>query len=119
MIAVLNLVVLRVADLELAAEFYEALGLIFNRHSHGTGPEHLACNQGSFVFELYPATEKQPVSTSTRIGFSVSLLDEVVDRLTTIPGAMLVSPALDSEWGRRAVMADPDGHRVELIETRR
>ena len=119
MIAVLNLVVLRVSDLEQSAEFYEALGLTFHRHSHGSGPEHLACEQGSLVFELYPATEKQPISASTRIGFSVSLLDEVVDRLTAIPGARMVSPALDSEWGRRAVMADPDGHRVELIETRR
>jgi hypothetical protein len=30
-------------------------------------------------------------------------------------GAELISPAADSEWGRRAVVKDLDGHVVELI----
>jgi hypothetical protein len=30
-------------------------------------------------------------------------------------GGELVSPAADSEWGRRAVVKDLDGHIVELL----
>lgn len=38
----LNLVVIRSVDLDRAEKFYNALGLLFERHSHGIGPEHLA-----------------------------------------------------------------------------
>jgi hypothetical protein len=31
-------------------------------------------------------------------------------------GEKVVSPPQETEWGRRAVIADPDGHRVELVE---
>jgi predicted enzyme related to lactoylglutathione lyase len=33
-------------------------------------------------------------------------------------GAAVVSPPADSPWGLRAVLADPDGHRVEITEVR-
>jgi lactoylglutathione lyase len=42
-------------------------------------------------------------------------VDEVVVALGDVPGA-IVSPAKDFEWGRRAVLTDPDGHRVELVQ---
>src|SRR5262245_36517818 len=113
----INLVVLRVADLERAADFYRALGLEFVRHAHGNGPEHLACESDGFVFELYPATVEQPVSTSARIGFSVDDVDGVVAKLTSIAQAKVVASPKDSPWGRRAVVADPDGHRVEVTAT--
>lgn len=38
----LNLVVLRVADLDRAAAFYRLLGFEFTKHAHGSGPEHYA-----------------------------------------------------------------------------
>jgi len=39
---VLNLIVLRSADLDRAAQFYSRLGIVFSRERHGSGPEHLA-----------------------------------------------------------------------------
>lgn len=113
-----NLIVLRVADLDRSATFYEAMGMEFDRHSHGNGPEHLASVLGDIVFELYPATDKQPVSVSTRTGLCVDDLDATLALVTAVPGVKLVTPIQDSEWGRRAVVADPDGHRVELTQTR-
>jgi catechol 2,3-dioxygenase-like lactoylglutathione lyase family enzyme len=111
----LNLVVLRVADIDRAADFYRLLGFEFLRHAHGKGPQHYASEAQDFVFELYPATAAQVVSSSTRIGFSVSDVDDVAYRLSSFVGARLVEAAQDSEWGRRAVVADPDGHRIELV----
>ncbi len=111
----LNLIVLRVADIDRSAAFYQPLGLVFDRHSHGAGPEHLAAALGDVVFELYPASDKQPVTASVRIGFSVDDLDLTIQRCMAVPDAKLVSPPQNSEWGYRAVVADPDGHRVELI----
>lgn len=112
----LNLVVLRVADLERAVAFYRALGLTFDKHAHGSGPEHYACESAANVFELYAATQDAPPSVSTRIGFAVADVDRTIDSIANIEGVRIVSPAKDSPWGRRAVVTDPDGHRVELIQ---
>jgi catechol 2,3-dioxygenase-like lactoylglutathione lyase family enzyme len=110
----LNLVVLRVADIERSAAFYRVLGLQFAKHAHGSGPQHYASETDGFVFELYPASAEQPVSASARIGFKVEDVDALVSKLAGIEGANVISVPKDSEWGRRAVIADPDGHRVEL-----
>jgi predicted enzyme related to lactoylglutathione lyase len=110
----INLIVLRVADLARSETFYRVLGLNFARHAHGSGPEHLVCEINGVVFELYPASSEQPVSSSARIGFEVNDVDALVAQLSSVIGAKIIVAPKDSEWGRRAVVADPDGHRVEL-----
>ena len=110
-----NLLVLRVADIDRAAAFYRLLGFEFLKHAHGTGPQHYASDADGFVFELYPATTEQGVSSSTRIGFAVGNVDDAAAKLGAFSGARLVTAPKDSEWGRRAVVADPDGHRIELV----
>src|SRR5262245_39545535 len=111
----LNLVVLRVADIDRSAAFYRLLGFEFVKHAHGAGPQHHAAEADGFVFELYPTTPAQGVSSSTRIGFAVTDVDDATTKLGAFPGARLIATPRDSEWGRRAVVADPDGHRVELV----
>ena len=110
-----NLLVLRVADIDRAADFYRLLGFEFLKHAHGAGPLHYASEGGGFVFELYPATAEQGVSSSTRIGFAVANVDDAAAKLGAFPGARVVTPPKNTEWGRRAVVADPDGHRIELV----
>ena len=110
----LNLVVLRSSDIERAVDFYGQLGLEFLRHRHGTGPEHYTSTVGGLVFEIYAASPKFPSTAATRIGFCVSSVDEVVDRLCGI-GVEILTPPSDSEWGRRAVVKDFDGHVVEIV----
>jgi hypothetical protein len=110
-----NLVVIRVADIDRAAAFYSLLGITFAKHAHGTGTVHYAWETEGFVFELYAAAAEQPVAPSTRIGFAVADVDAAVAALGAFPGARVVAAAKDSPWGRRAVVADPDGHRVELV----
>ena len=109
----LNLVVLRCSDMARAAAFYSRLGLQFTQHQHGKGPEHYAAELGGSVFELYPQAPDGPSTLGTRIGFSVTSLDEVMGALGECP---IISAPKDSEWGRRAVVADPDGHRIELLQ---
>ena len=109
----LNLVVLRCEDIDRAASFYAELGLPFEKHAHGAGPLHYACEQSGMVFELYAASEKSPVTKSTRIGFVVDDVDARVEALEQV-GAGVITPPTDSPWGRRAVIRDLDGHTVEL-----
>jgi lactoylglutathione lyase len=112
----LNLVVLRSANLNRSERFYQVLGLSFERHRHGTGPEHLAAQpyQGGYVFEIYPASAKSGSTAGVRIGFKVDAVDDYLDQLVEAGGAIIQAPA-HSEWGPRAVVSDPDGHRVELV----
>jgi len=112
----INLVVLRVPDLGVAERFYGALGLEFHRHAHGSGLEHCAADVGSSVFEIYPLAPKDNPTTSTRIGFTVTRIDETIASAIKVGGRVISAPK-DSEWGKRAVLADPFEHRIELIET--
>ena len=112
----LNLVVLRSAETARAAAFYSRLGLQFQLHHHGTGPEHFSAElRDGSVFELYPLASDGPSTLGTRIGFRVASVDQTVAALSDYPGAV-IGPPRDSEWGRRAVVADPDGHRVEIVQ---
>jgi hypothetical protein len=110
---VCNLIVLRSRDLNRAHSFYGALGLDFVRHAHGTGPVHLASESGGHVFEIYPLTDDSTPTSSTRVGFTVPSVDDAYAILLTAGGKSVARPK-DSEWGRRAIVCDPDGHRVEL-----
>ena len=110
----LSLIVLRVTDIEIAAAFYTGIGLTFQREQHGNGPEHFSATLGSIVMELYPASDRFPVSTS-RLGFSVSSIEAVMNSLRRFDCKVISEPK-QSEWGLRAVIADPDGHRIELTQ---
>ncbi len=109
----LNLLVIRCSDIDESESFYQALGLSFVKHRHGKGAEHYAAEVEGFTFELYPTTEKFPVSIGTRIGFVVEDVDQLLVQLDDC--AKVLTAATESPWGRRAVIADPDGYRIELI----
>lgn len=111
----LNLIVLYSHEPERLVVFYERLGLTFNKHRHGAGTEHHAAElPGGTVFEIYPAKPDE-AATRVRLGFRVASVDDSVAELEA-HGVMVVSKPKDSEWGRRAVVADSDGNRVELTE---
>jgi predicted enzyme related to lactoylglutathione lyase len=101
--------------LERAEAFYRAIGLEFARHSHGGGPEHLASEADGQVFEIYPASEDGASTSSVRIGFTVPSVDSAYEAALAVGGKSVSRPK-DSPWGRRAVVADFDGHRIELTE---
>jgi predicted enzyme related to lactoylglutathione lyase len=106
-----NLIVIRAADLDRSQRFYEALGIQFSREKHGNGPEHLAAETGGVVFEIYPRGSG-PSTEGVRLGFQVPSVDAAVSALQHL-GAKLITPPEQVDWGLRAVVVDPDGHRVE------
>jgi predicted enzyme related to lactoylglutathione lyase len=112
----LSLVVIRVKDLAAARRFYESFGFFFETHKHGRGAEHLAGGpvKGSALLEIYPLGEGQIPTTSVRIGFNVDAVDSYIAGLVSA-GGNVIQPPHDSDWGRRAVIQDPEGHKVELV----
>jgi predicted enzyme related to lactoylglutathione lyase len=111
----LNLLVLRSPDIERARSFYSALGLQFESHRHASGPKHLSASlHGGGVLEIYPAPDGIK-SQGIRLGFRVESVDLAVEALVR-GGGSIESAVHESEWGRRAVVADPDGNKVELSQ---
>lgn len=110
----LSLVVIRARDIDRLASFYTALGFRFTKHRHGKGPEHLSSTIGETVFEIYPANTNES-TISTRLGFSVPSLRDALNQLRGIQATVLTEPS-DTTFGRRAVVKDFEGHKVELYE---
>ena len=66
----LNLVVLRSSDIKKAAEFYHRLGLDFQLHQHGAGPQHYSAQMAGVVFEIYTGSQKNCPKSSRREGMT-------------------------------------------------
>ena len=82
------------------------------------GLEHFSSQIGQLIFEIYPQTAKAESTTGTRLGFQVSDLDSLLIRLE-YEDVSIVSKPIESEWGRRSIVIDPDGHKVELTQSTR
>ncbi|MBS4201367.1 VOC family protein [Bacillus sp. FJAT-49732] len=109
----LNLVVIKSKNLEESVAFYKELGLQFQKEQHGNGPEHYACELDNLVFEIYPATQHH--NEKIRIGFSIEHMENVIASFKS-RGTEIVTEPTVSPWGERAVVKDPDGNSVELLE---
>ncbi len=108
---------LRSADIERAARFYGELGIQFTRHIHtNSGPEHvhLTSALNGLIFEIYPLASLSSPTAGLRLGFRVDSVDDMVNMLAGL-GAIIVTRPTDTDWGRRAVIKDFDGHFVELV----
>jgi len=108
----LNLIVIKSKNLEESVAFYEELGLQFQKEQHGKGPEHYACELDQLVFEIYPAAQQ---ANEIRIGFNIENMERIIASLT-LRGAEVITEPRVSPWGKRAVVKDPDGNSVELLE---
>lgn len=115
--SVLQLLVIKTSLPDQLAAFYTQLGIEFEYHRHGNGPFHYASKEGMPVMEIYPlpAGVAAPDNT-TRLGFGVAQLEELISRLKQQHVTVLTMP-VKTDWGYRAVVQDPDGRKVELTET--
>jgi predicted enzyme related to lactoylglutathione lyase len=115
--AAFHLLVIRAANVQRLADFYSVLGLRFERHRHGQGPEHYSAQIGDSTFEIYPKQSEKDTTTSVRLGFAVPCVAEAIERLRA-QSAQVISEPHESPWGRRAVIRDTEGHKVEIHERR-
>lgn len=115
----INFIMIRSSNIESVRNFYQSLGLVFIEEQHGNGPIHYANTQDHLVIEIYPGDEgKVPSwkdSGATMFGFYVEDIRKIVDTIDQQNGKIISEPK-DSERGLRAVLEDPDGRRVEIIE---
>ncbi|HUG18712.1 MAG TPA: VOC family protein [Planctomycetaceae bacterium] len=113
----LNLLVIRSQEPARTVHFYELLGLRFQEEQHGKGPVHWAAESGSLVMEIYPAQSECEVERTTRLGFEVVDVESILASLRN-HDVQVVSDLKQSPWGLRAIVRDPDGRSVELVQMR-
>jgi lactoylglutathione lyase len=113
---ILNLIVIRAHDPVRLSRFYRLLGLPFVREKHGNGPEHYCCSEGEVLIEIYPLGPDDADTTTVHLGFAVGSLEQTL-AAAMVGGATMVSGPELTQWGRRAVFRDPEGHAVGLLET--
>ncbi len=116
----LSLLVLRTSHIEEMLGVYRALGLAFAQEQHSNGPLHHSCDLGGTVLEIYPGNEGQTVdrkaSGATMLGFRVPSVHATLSTLQSL-GVSVLTPPKNSPWGRRAVIADPDGRAIEISQS--
>ena len=116
----LSLVLIRSAKPEATLAFYRALGCEFVEEKHGSGPVHHACKMGGMIFEIYPGEDGPAVDRkqagATMLGFAVDDLNATLTSLSNL-GATTITPLRDTQWGKRATIADPDGRAVDLSDS--
>jgi len=127
----LSLIMLRTHDLDRSRRFYEAIGLRFFLSRYGNGPSYIhgpvppdapvilnlktdGIPPPNTCLEIQEVKRDQPIAPQ-QIGFFVGSVDAAADAAIEA-GGVLLTPAADWPYGRRAAVADPDGHRVELSE---
>ncbi|MCC7420216.1 MAG: VOC family protein [Planctomycetaceae bacterium] len=112
----LSLAVLKTRQVNALRKFYGSLGIEFAEEQHGKGPVHFAGQVGSVVLEVYPLPDDgTPADSSTRLGFTVARLAEVVEALKALDTPVVTEPQA-TQWGLRALVRDPDGRAVELYQ---
>src|SRR5262245_34215212 len=94
----LSLVVLKTRQVDDLLRFYGTLGIPLTQEQHGNGPVHFAGRVGDVVFEVYPLSDHDPsADATTRLGFAVENLAEVVQALRSL-GAPVVSEPRPTPW---------------------
>lgn len=110
----LKLLVLKTVAVEQLRNFYARLDFEFVEEQHGSGPQHWSAPVGDGILEIYPLPEDGIVDVTTRLGFAVSDVKEVVESVRQL--SEVVTEPKQTQWGLRAVVRDTDGRAVELYE---
>src|SRR5262245_2799342 len=107
----INLLVLKTAQPDELASFYELLGITFEKHRHDTGPVHYSAEIDGVVFEVYPLPKgKEKADDTVRLGFTVDDLNGTVEKMRKA-GARIVQETVVTEWGYGAIVEDWDGRK--------
>jgi predicted enzyme related to lactoylglutathione lyase len=120
------LVNIDVPDPEAAVAFYaEAFGLTVGRRFGGGAVELLGAGAPIYLLDKPAGSTATPASTDRRsyrrhwtpvhLDFAVADIDAAVTRAVAA-GATIESPVATHKWGKIAMLADPFGHGVCLIE---
>lgn len=106
-------VILLVSDMRRSTKFYkETLGMKLKQKSKGW----TEFSEGGTVLALHPASRKKiKMNKSMLVGFSVSDFDDVISGLKKKRAKFYKKPK-DEPFGKHAIIQDPDGHLISIVQ---
>lgn len=111
----INLIVLKVKNIERTRQFYNQFGFVFKSEQHENGHQHYSFNINGLIFKIYPAlADLSNLTQNIRLGFQVENLSQLFTNITDIE--KIISPPQNTPFGFRAVIKNHDGHVIELTE---
>jgi catechol 2,3-dioxygenase-like lactoylglutathione lyase family enzyme len=112
----IRLLVVRTGAPQQLSEFYSLLGLSFEYHRHGQSPYHYSTTIGTTILEIYPLAKGQTEADKhLRLGFEIDNFEAIIGTLRQADVHFFNEPA-HTDYGYMAVIADPDGRKVELYQ---
>jgi len=112
----LRLLVLRTGNIKQLSDFYSLFGLVFEYHKHDNSPYHYSATFDKTVLEIYPLTKTQSeADKNLRLGFAVNNFEQTVSTLKEKQISFSMEPA-QTDFGYMAIVADPDGRKIELYK---
>lgn len=106
-------VILLVSDMTRSIKFYrDTLGMKLKQRSK----DWTEFSEGSTVLAIHPASRKKiKKNNSMLVGFSVSDFDGTMIGLKKKKVKFFKKPK-DEPFGRHAIIQDPDGHLISIVE---
>lgn len=97
--------------------FYRIIGFQFTASKVEKGSEvHRAIHNG-VEFSLYSINQVQNSAIPhLQLGFKITDLEKAIAELAKIPGTICILDPTEMPDGKKAVVLDPDGNSIELVE---
>ncbi len=107
-------------DLDKTVNFYQQMGVPLVLQQLGETPDFYTAELESgisIIIDAVTPDDNQPdyAAGATQISFTVKDLDAAIARAEGL-GAKLHAPKLQTHYGMRAILADPDHRLIELVE---
>jgi lactoylglutathione lyase len=115
-VTALAAVVFTCQDIDKSVRFYKSLGFEVRETKHG-GVAHFTCSLGGCHFALYPHDGvERGAQSGVQIGVMVTNLNGAIASVAAT-GANVLQKPTPKPWGITALVEDPDGRKVELVNT--
>lgn len=97
--------------------FYRIIGLQFEASKVDKGTEIYKAYHHGLEFSLYSSkTVEKEKSPRLQLGFTIQNLDKIISELSQTSGITCLLDPMETEIGKRAIVLDPDGHAIELVQ---
>lgn len=113
----LNMIVIHVKEMERSIRFYrDVLGLAFDFEEEGMAYFSIGSETEKVSLMLHLTAEPEPADHGIGLDFKVNDVEALVSEIKE-KGGLIVQEPIEREWGvKEAVIADPDGYKLWIVE---
>ncbi len=97
--------------------FFESLGAAMTKKQVRAGSEVYKGSLAGVELVIYGIAKKEKApSPDFSLRIEVAKIEPIVEKLKSVPGVQVVMDIEMMPDGKKAIVLDPDGHSVEIVE---